>query len=86
MNNRELKDVEECFKGLITYINADEKTVDEVSDEVMNIINCRVKTPMPIRPPRGVFIYPPGNNTKTFIIVKGLAMIVWLLKLQKSSD
>ena len=58
----ELKDVEECFNALATYINADERTSEEISDEVLNIINVRLKNPLPLRPPRGVFIYPSGTH------------------------
>jgi len=58
----DVKDIFELFQDFTVYIDAKGKPSEKVSEEIVTMLNYRVKHTIPLRPPRILIINPPGIN------------------------
>jgi len=56
----DLKDLLESFGGFVVNIDAKGKPSEKVSEEIVTMLNYRVKHTIPLRPPRILVVNPPG--------------------------
>jgi len=50
----------DCYKGYFNLIDINGKSEKAVQDDIIAVLNYRVRMQIPVRPPRVVVINPPG--------------------------
>lgn len=56
----DIKDLLESFGGFVVNLDAKGKPSEKVSEEIVTMLNYRVKHTIPLRPPRILVVNPPG--------------------------